>query len=165
MTTTHTTRLDEATVERFLSGHRIAVVGASDEKGNMGGSVVKALARHGYDVAAVHPRANTVAGVPCYPTVAAVPGPVDGVIVVVGAEPALDVVRESIDAGVGAVWLFKGIGGEGALSDEALALCRDHGVTVVPGACPLMFLPPVRGVHRFHRAVRHARGTLVPLPA
>lgn len=156
--------VDEGVVQAFLAGERIAVVGASDDKGNMGGALVKAFGEHGYDVVAVHPRATTVAGVPCYPTVAAVPGPLDGVVVVVGAEHAVAVVRDCIAAGVGAVWLFKGLGGEGALSDEAVELARDHGVTVVPGACPLMFLPPVRGVHRLHQAARHARGTLVTLP-
>ena len=36
------------------------------------------------------------------------------------------------------VWLFKGLGGPGALSDEAVQLCHDNKIDVVAGACPLM---------------------------
>ena len=53
----------------------------------------------------------------------------------------------------GNVWLFKGAG-PGAVSEEALQLCLDHGMSVVAGACPLMFLEPVRGVHKLHRSLR-----------
>jgi predicted CoA-binding protein len=70
---------------------------------------------------------------------------------------ALDVVRESIDRGVTHIWLFKGIGGESAVSDEAIALCDERGVSVIPGACPMMFLRPVKGFHRFHRGIRRVR--------
>lgn len=37
---------------------------------------------------------------------------------------------------------------------------RDHGVVVVAGACPLMFLEPVGRVHRIHRAGRRSNGSL-----
>lgn len=38
----------------------------------------------------------------------------------------------------------------------------DHGIDVVAGAgaCPLMFLEPVRGAHRVHRALRRANRSL-----
>ena len=50
------------------------------------------------------------------------------------------------------MWLHKGIG-HGSVSAEAVGLCRLQGVRLIEGACPFMFLDPVRGVHRFHRAV------------
>jgi hypothetical protein len=33
----------------------------------------------------------------------------------------------------------------------------DHGVDVVAGACPLMFVEPVRGAHRLHLAIRRLK--------
>jgi hypothetical protein len=62
------------------------------------------------------------------------------------------------------VWLFKGAA-PGAVSDEAVQLCRDHNIAVIPGACPLMFLEPVHGVHRVHRALRHANRSLAKASA
>jgi hypothetical protein len=47
--------------------------------------------------------------------------------------------------------------GRGAVSDEAVARCREAGVEVVAGACPFMFDEPVRGVHRLHRFISGRR--------
>ena len=66
-----------------------------------------------------------------------------------------------VDHGIDHIWLFKGLGGPGALSDDALAVCEDRGLDVVAGACPLMFLEPVGGFHRLHRAARKARHHLI----
>ena len=151
--------------EAFLAGHRIAVIGASDERGNMGDTVMRALWLHGHQVVPVHATARLAGGHRCYPTVGQIPGSIDGAMIVVNAEAAVDVVRQCIDAGIRSIWLFQGLGSAGAVSDEAVALCRDAGVAVVAGACPLMFLEPVGGIHRLHRAIRRARGTLTrPVP-
>jgi acyl-CoA synthetase (NDP forming) len=90
-----------------------------------------------------------------------VAGDIDGAIVMVPAKASADVVRQCIDAGVRNIWLFKGVGGPGSTSAEATALCRDADVEVIDGACPLMFLDHAGWVHRFHHAVRSARGAIV----
>lgn len=165
MDTTRTAPVSTEEVEAFLAGHRLAVVGASDERGNMGGAILRALWLQGHEVVPVHPTARLAGGHRCVPSIDAVDGPLDGAIVVVPREPAVEVVRACLAAGVPRVWLFQGLGGEGAVSDEAVALCRTAGVPVVAGACPLMFVPPVGAFHRVHRAARRARGTLVAAPA
>jgi predicted CoA-binding protein len=147
-------------VERFLAQPRITVVGASDAKGSFGGTVYRALRDHGYDVVPVNRVGEAVAGDPGHASLAAAPAPLGAVLVMVGAERAVDVVRDCISLGVEHVWLFQGLGGPGAVSDEALRLLDDHGIDAIAGACPLMFLEPVGLVHRVHRRVRRARGAL-----
>ena len=87
-------------------------------------------------------------------------GTIDGAIIMVPSDAAEQAVQECIAAGITEVWLFRGVG-QGSCSDAAAQACRDHGVGLVNGACPLMFLAPVRGVHRFHRGVCRARRSLV----
>jgi uncharacterized protein len=145
-------------VRGFLAGHRIAVVGASDDKDSFGRTICRALWDHEYDVIPVHPTARLVDGRPCYPSLADVPGPLDGVIVMVPATSAAAVVEEAITRGISQVWLFKGVGGLGSVSDEAVAVCERHHIEPIAGACPLMFLEPAAAVHRIHRAIRRARG-------
>jgi uncharacterized protein len=157
--------IEQTTVDRFLAQHRVAVVGASDEKQNFGGTILRALRDHGYDAVGVNPTTTTATGTRCWPDLASVPGPVDGVIVMVPAESSADVVRAAIARGVTQVWLFRGIGGRGAVSEEAVALCRENNVNVVEGACPLMFLEPVGFAHRMHRSVRRMRGAVERAPA
>ena len=153
--------VDPERAAAFLTGHRLAVVGASDDPKNFGRTICRELAGHGHEVVAVHPSATAVDGLPCVPTLAAVEGHLDGVIVMVPADASADVVRQCVDRGVTDVWLFQGIGSAGAVSTDALRLCDEHGIEVIAGACPLMFLEPVGWFHRLHRSARRHRGALV----
>jgi predicted CoA-binding protein len=147
-------------VSEFFAGHRIAVVGAADRKDSFGRAICSALVDHGFEPIPVHPTEAMVDGRRCFPHLADIPEPVDGVIVMVPAPVAESVVEDAAAAGVRQVWLFKGIGGAGAVSPEVIEACRRHGIEPVAGACPLMFLEPVGGAHRFHRVIRRARGTV-----
>lgn len=153
--------IDERDVEDFLSFHRYAVVGASEDKDNFGGTICREMTSRGYDVVAVHPRAKSVDGIAAYADLASVPGDLDGVIVMVPADRSADVVRACLQRGVERVWLFQGASGGGSVSPEAVELCQQHGIQVIAGACPMMFLKPVGWFHRVHRAARRQNGSLV----
>ena len=160
MSTTALPPVPTDVAERFLQGHRLAVVGASDEPDNFGRTIVKELLGHGHEVVPVHPSATSVEGVAAAASLAEVEGALDGVVVMTGADAALEVVDQGAALGVPRVWLFRGIGSPGAASAEAIARCQEHGIEVVGGACPLMFLEPVGWAHRLHRSVRRHRGGL-----
>jgi predicted CoA-binding protein len=147
-------------VRGFLAGHCIAVAGASDHKDNFGRAVVAALGDHGYWPIPIHPTATVVDGHRAYARLHDVPHQVDGVIVMVTGDAAAEVVDDADAVGIEHVWLFKGIGGSGAVSAASLAACERHGIDPVAGACPLMFLEPVTAVHRIHRSIRRLRGDL-----
>lgn len=151
----------QSVVDDFLAGHRIAVVGASDDPKNFARTIYTELKAHGYEPVAVHPSASSVDGDPVFADLAAVPRPLDGAIVMVSADHAVDVVRQCIDSGVDKIWLFQGLGGPGAVSEQAVEACVEAGIELVPGACPLMFLEPVGWFHRLHRAARQHRHALV----
>lgn len=140
-------------IDSFLAQKHIALVGASRDPKQFANSVYRRLRDGGRTVYPVnfHDDAVTIEGDPCFHSLADVPDPVDGVLVMVPAENAADVVRAAVARGIPRVWLHRGAG-RGAVSAEAVALCRDNGIDVVDGACPLMFDDPVRGIHRVHRA-------------
>lgn len=153
--------VDERAAIEFLTPGRTAVIGASRSKGNVGAAVARALRDHGHRAVVVHPTGVPVDGLPAYRTLEDVPGALDTVVVVVPASHAAEVVRSCAAIGVRRVWLFRGIGGPGAVSEEALEVADAAGIDVVAGACPFMFLRPVGWPHRLHRAVRRRRGPLV----
>ena len=145
--------LDRRAIDDFLAQRRLAVVGVTGRKGDFATTMVGELREHGYDVFPVGRSGPDGT----FPALADVPGPVDGVVVMVARDAAPAAVKEAAAAGIRRVWLFKGIG-KGACGDAAVAACREHDMAVVEGACPLMFLEPVRSVHRFHRGIRRLRG-------
>ena len=151
--------LDPAVARRFLSLRRIALVGASDDERSFAATVHAALVAHGVEVVPVNPMRAEVAGATCYPSLALVPGGVEGALVMTPADRAADVVRDCVALDIDHVWLFRGVG-TGSVSDEAVELCRAHGIDAVVAACPLMFLEPVGWYHRLHRTVKHLNGSL-----
>jgi len=153
--------VDEAAAIRFLEGRRFALIGASDNRKSFSVIVNTELTDRGYDIVPVNPASQCVWGRVCYATIGEVPGQIDGAIVMVPPDVAVDVVRECIDAGVRSIWLFRGLGGPGSTSAEASALCRDADIDLVDGACPLMFMERGGWTHRLHHAIRVARGAVV----
>jgi uncharacterized protein len=148
----------------FLTHHRIAVVGVSVTANSIATIVWHEMLKRGYDAIPVNPHHHFIDGVRCYRNLDAIPGEVDGVIVMVHRDRADAVVSEAIARGIKRVWLFKGLGGAGAVSDEAVARCRAKDVTVIAGACPMMFLEPMSPVHKVHRALRRMNRSLVGTP-
>jgi hypothetical protein len=147
---------DLPTIQRFLAQRHLAFVGVSRDPKQFANAVYRTLRDGGRTMYPVNRHATEVEGDECYATLAAVPDPLDGVVVMVPRDEVVGVVREAIARGAARVWLHRGLG-QGAVPAEAIALCRAHGVDVVDGACPLMFEAPVRGVHRLHRMLAKRR--------
>jgi uncharacterized protein len=110
-------------------------------------------------VFAVNPNAETVEGARSFHSVQSIPGGVDGVVVVTPPEAAAGVVVDCVSAGVRRVWLHRGIG-PGSVSEMAIAHCREHGVSVIPGACPNMFGATADLGHRCMRAMLSLGGRI-----
>ncbi|MFN6953417.1 MAG: acetate--CoA ligase family protein [Acetobacteraceae bacterium] len=99
---------------RLLRPRSVAVVGASADPSKLTGRPVAYLRRHGFDGAIwpVNPRAAEIAGLPCFPRVADLPGAPDAAIVLLGAEHAAGAVAELSAIGTGAAIILAGGFGE-----------------------------------------------------
>lgn len=151
--------VSRAVIDEFLDQHRLAFVGASHDPKEFSASVYRALKGHGYDLTPVNPHATDVDGDACVASVADLPDGIDGAIVMVPASASEAVVQACIDRGIPRIWLHKGAGPSPA-TEEAVALCHEHGVEVVDGACPMMFLDDATWFHRVHRWGREHTGHL-----
>lgn len=143
----------------FLAQERIAVAGVSRDPQQTANAIYRRLRDAGYTVYPVNPRAEEVEGERCYPSVAALPEPADGVLIVTHPDSAPAVARDCVEAGVTRVWMHRSFGA-GSVSDEATRICQDAGISVLDGACPLMFLEPVDVAHRCIRWILGVTGKL-----
>jgi hypothetical protein len=139
-----------AAIDDFLAQDHLAFVGASRNTKEFANSVYRHLRDNGRTMVPVHRDAPTIEGDPCVPTIADVPDTTGGIVIMVPTDAVVDVTREAVARGIPRVWLHRGAG-QGPVPREAVDLCRAASVTVVDGACPLMFDEPVGGVHRLHR--------------
>lgn len=146
-------------IDDFLARKRIAFVGVSRDPKAFTNAVYRSLRDRGYQLYPVNPHAEQLEGARCYPTVKDLPEPVDGALVMLPPGPSEQVVRDCAEAGIRRVWLRGGVH-RGTISAEAVRYCREHGMSVVDNACPMMFAEPVGFLHRCHRFFSKLRGTL-----
>ena len=150
-----TTRAD---IDLFLGHHRIAMVGVSRDSKHFSRYLFRELCKRGYDVVPINPSANEVEGHVCFANVQAIVPPVEGALLMTPPQQTEKVVHDCADAGVHEVWMHRG-GGQGSVSRVAVAFCREHGMSVVEGECPFMFLPSPQFPHRMHGFIRKVFGT------
>jgi acetyl-CoA synthetase len=97
----------------LLKPRSIAVVGATDRPGSYADTVLRNLARAGFDgdVWGVNPHRDVVHGRPCVPAVTDLPEPVDAVVVAIPAAGVPEVISDTVGRGCGgAVVLSAGFG-------------------------------------------------------
>jgi uncharacterized protein len=149
----------KATIDLFLSGRRLAVVGVSRDGKDFSRAVLRAFLERGYDAVPVHPAGGEVEGRACARRVGDVRPPVEAALLLTPPAATDEVVKDCAEAGVKRVWMHRGAG-RGAVSDTAVVFCRDHGMEVVEGACPFMFLPGTGFGHGLHRFALRLAGRL-----
>jgi acetyl coenzyme A synthetase (ADP forming)-like protein len=131
-----------ASIRAFLEPRRVAVVGASRERGTIGAEIFHNLLRNGFTGTAypVNPRADAVGSVRAYPSVMDVPDDIDLAIVVVPAESVLEVADQCARKGVRALVVisagFGEAGEEGVAREKALLKkARSYGMRLVGPNC------------------------------
>ena len=126
----------------FLRPGSIALVGASDKPGSVGGLLLANLLASGFTgpVYPVNPRHQVIQGMICYPDLPSCPGPPDLVLVAVPAPVVAGVAGQAGALGVRAVCVisagFAEIGGQGrVLQDELRRRARAAGVRLIGPNC------------------------------
>ena len=136
-------------VQDFLAQKKIAVVGVSDKRETGCNLAYRKFKEAGYAVSAVNPRLTTFEGAPCYPDLKSIPEKPDAVFILANPKVTDQIVQQCVDLGVKHVWMHCVMGtkpglaaGMTSVSAEAVRMCNENGITVIPGACPNQFLKP-----------------------
>jgi predicted CoA-binding protein len=153
----------ETKVNDFLAQKRIAVAGVSRRNSHhpAGNLIYRRLKTSGHDVFPVNPNMQTFEGDRCYPDLGSIPGGVDAVMIITRPETTKEIVRECSDAGVRRVWMHQSAAKGSSVSPEAVEYCRQHDISVIAGACPMMY---GEGVDFGHKCMRLFLGLTGKLP-
>ena len=152
----------EIKINDFLAQKRIAIAGVSRNKHNhpAGNLIYRRLKDTGHEVFAVNPHMPTFEGSRCYPDLKSIPGGVDGVVIITRPETTARIVRECADAGVRRVWMHSSAAKGSSVSADAVEFCLAHDITVIAGACPMMYGPRVDFGHTCMRLMLKLTGGL-----
>jgi predicted CoA-binding protein len=111
------------------------------------------LKKLGKTVYAVDPSTDSIDGDKAYANLAALPNPVDGLIVEVPKAETKDWVTAAADAGIEDVWVHMAHD-----TPEAVALAKDKGINLRTGTCAVMYLNPGLSYHSIHKLIMKAAG-------
>jgi uncharacterized protein len=121
---------DETMREMLTQARVIAVVGHSDKPDRTSYQIAQFLRQVGYTVYPVNPNVTEIDGQPSYPTLQAVPEPIDIVNVFRRSEYLLAVVEEAIAVNAKTVWAQLGVSDQ-----QAAQRALESGLKLVMNAC------------------------------
>jgi uncharacterized protein len=134
-------------IKDFLAQKKIAVVGVSDRRETGCNGAYKRFKDAGYTVSAVNPRITTYEGSPCYPNLKSIPEKPDAVFILANPKVTDQIVLECVDLGIKHVWMHCMMGTKPGLaanmtsvSVDAVRMCQENDIQVIPGACPNQYL-------------------------
>ncbi|GIW86707.1 MAG: GNAT family N-acetyltransferase [Isosphaeraceae bacterium] len=142
-----------APLDALFAPRSVAVVGATEKAGSVGRTILWNLIRNpfGGTVYPINPKRPNVLGIRAWPSVKALPEPVDLAVIVTPAATVPGIVAECVEAGVrGAVVIsagFKETGPEGAeLERQVLAEARRGSMRIIGPNC-LGVMNPINGLN------------------
>lgn len=147
-------------IDEFLAQKRIAVAGVSRSDKNAPANLIYAkLKAAGHEVYALNPRATEIDGEPCFANLASLPHTPDALVIATPPDVALPLVEACASLGISRVWMHRSFG-QGSVSEAAAEFCRKKGISVIAGACPMMYVKPVDFGHTCMRGILKLTGGL-----
>lgn len=125
-----------ASMNRIMKPAAVAVIGASNEEGKIGNSVMKNLVNGGFggEIHPINPKADEILDRKAFASIADVPGDVDVAVFAIPAKFVPAALEEVGKKGVaGAIMIPSGFGETGnvELQNEIVEIARKHGVRIL----------------------------------
>jgi acetyltransferase len=150
----------------FFSPQAVAVIGASRSPGKLGHGVLQNIIQYGYQGAVypINPKADEILGLTCYPSVQAVPGPVDLAVFLI---PSRYVAKGLVECGEkrvkGAIIIsagFREVGSEGWQRErEIVDIARRYGMRLIGPNC-LGIVDTIASLNASFAAAMPQRGSI-----
>ncbi len=136
-------------LEAILHPRSIAVTGASDNPVTWGNGYVRYLVNFGFrgNIYPVNPKYSEIMGLKTYPSLLAIPGPVDYVISCIPASDVIEMLEACLQKGVRAVQMFTarftetGRPEAAQLEQEILKRARKLGIRLIGPNCMGVYYP------------------------
>jgi predicted CoA-binding protein len=123
-------------LEHFFASRAFAVVGASTNREKYGNKVLRCYMQHEKKVYPINPRAETIEGLKCFPSLADLPNNVESISLITPPKVTEQVVKEAVQFGIKNIWMQPG-----AESQKAITHAQENGINVLAnGICILVVL-------------------------
>ena len=142
-------------IQTFLETKKIGIAGVSRDSKKFSTVIFRELKEKGFDVYPINPNVDTIYGVTCYQSVSALPSDVRSLLIVTPKLYTLDLLKEAVIKGFSNIWIQ-----QMSETPEVIAYAKSQNLNLIMKQCILMHTEPVRGFHKFHRAINRIFGLL-----
>jgi acetate---CoA ligase (ADP-forming) len=125
-------------LDTLFSPRAIAVIGASRTEGKIGHAIVSNIVLSGFKgkIYPINPQPGDILGLPAYPSLDAIEGPVDLAVIVIPAKSVLDALEECGKKGIGSVIVisagFRETGHEGLMAERKMTeIAKKYNMRIV----------------------------------
>lgn len=123
--------MESLEISKLLKEYKtIAVVGLSPKENRPSNQVARYLIEAGYNIIPVNPGQSEILGKTCYPDLKSIPEHIDIIDIFRRTEDVPPIVVDAISINAKVIWMQQGI-----VNDEAAALARKAGLTVIMDRC------------------------------
>lgn len=142
-------------IDQFLGPKKLAIAGVSRDPKKFGNIVYKELKDRGFEVYPINPNIDLVNGDKCYKSVNDLLPEVTHLLVITPKPLTMGVVREAVAKGIDNIWIQ-----QMSETKEVMDFLKDKPVKLVTRECILMWIEPIKSIHKFHRTIRKIFGLL-----
>ena len=153
-------------LDTIFAPKSVAVVGATETPGSVGRTIVWNLmsSSFGGTIFPVNPNRSSILGIKAYPSLSAVPEPIDLIVVVTPSKTIPNIIKEAVDLGIKSAIIisagFKETGPEGVeLERQILEHARRGGMRIVGPNC-LGVMSPTTGLNATFATTIAQRGSV-----
>ena len=132
MTTMSLTPAQQAAMDVLKTRTSFAVIGVSAQPEKYGHEVFETLHAGGYTIYSINPKYAEIDGVPCYPSLAALPEMPQVVVLALAPHVTEQAVPQVAATGVNLIWLPPG-----CFTPAAVDACQAAGVPELHDVCPV----------------------------
>lgn len=135
-------------IEKFLADKKMAIAGVSANPKKFGYIIFKELREKGFDICPVNPKVDEIDGVKCYQKVSDIPDEYKKLFIVTPKTETDNILKQATEKGIADVWVQ-----QTANTENTIQLANDLGINLIAKECIFMYADPVKGIHKFHRAI------------
>jgi len=135
-------------IKDFLNEKNLAIAGVSRDSKKFGHQIFLDLKKKGYTPYPINPNADVIVNDKCYKDVDDLPDGINHLFIVTPKNQTEEVIKKAAKKGIQNIWIQ-----QMSETPECIAIANENNLNLITNECIHMFSEPVKGVHRFHRAI------------
>ncbi len=147
--------ITQQNIDNFFKESKIAVAGVSRDPKKFGHLIFKKLVEINKVVAPVHPQAQEIEGIQCFSSVEQLPDDIQSLLIVTPKSQTNAVFKQALNKGISNIWIQ-----QQSETPETFDIAAGSDKNIIMKKCAFMFADPVKGVHKFHKAIVKLFGKL-----